>query len=327
MWYIGIDIAKAKFDVAVLEKDDQVSYGQFNNDKTGHQALCKWLKKHHKKQPGHIIMEATNIYWEELATYLHQQGYQVSVVNPAIIKGFAQSKLSRNKTDKQDSWLIACYGQESQPALWQPPLPHQRQLRAFVRHREALKKTRTQQLNRLGVALDDEVKASLQVVIETLNVQIEQIKDKIKALIEVHDDLKGNGQLLESIPGIGSESTALILAEFYDLEKYESAAAVAADAGITPSQHQSGSSVRKRPKMSRMGKATVRGGLFQPVRAAMRFNPLVRELALRLKKQGKHYLTIVVACTRKLLHIVFGVIKHQKPFDPNIMSTNQMVLT
>jgi hypothetical protein len=83
----------------------------------------------------------------------------------------------------------------------------------------------------------------------------------------------------------------------------------------------------QRPKISRLGKAVVRGGLFQPVRAAMRFNPLVRDLALRLQQQGKHYLTIVIAFMRKLLHIVFGVIKHQKPFDPLILSTTRPALT
>lgn len=327
MWYVGIDIAKEKFDVAVLNEQQEITFGQFKNTLAGYKALQKWLKKKHKKEPAHVVMEATNIYWEEVAEYLCAQGYDVSVVNPAVIKGFAQSMLSRNKTDKQDSKLIALYGQERQPKLWSPPAPHQRQLRALVRHREALKKTRTQQKNRLAMTRDEAVRASLEALIAVLDEQIQNSQDKIAILIEEHEDLRGDGGLLHSIPGIGPETLSLLLAEFYDLRAYKSAASFAADAGVTSSRHESGTSVRRRIKMSRVGKSSVRGGLFQPVRAAMRFNPLVRALAERLAKRGKHYMTIVVACMRKLLHIVFGVIKNQTPFDPDIMSTKNQVLT
>jgi len=321
MIFIGIDISKDKFDATLLADQDQTHFATFDNEKSGFRSFANWAKKKAKKQNVHIVMEATNIYWEELALYLHNKQLRLSVVNPAKIKGFAQSILARHKNDKLDSSIIARFGQERQPEPWVAPSPQQRQLRALVRHRTALKKTRSQQMNRLAMTLDDSVQESLTALITSINEQIEIVTHKIEQLIDGDDDLKGNQKLLESIKGIGSETSSLLLAEFYDLASYSSASAVAADAGITPSSYESGTSVRRKPRMSRVGKATVRGGLFNATRSAMRFNPLVQALNERLLAANKPYWVRFVACMRKLLHIAYGVIKNQTSFNADIMST------
>ena len=170
MPYLGIDLAKESLDVTILPQEE---YGQFSNKRSGHKKLLKWLKKRAPElSQVQVVMEATNIYWEELADYLHQQGLVVSVVNPAAVKGFAISQLQRNKTDKVDSRVIALFGQQTQPRVWQPPLPHQRKLRALVRHKQALIKSRTQQQNRLASCLDPDVKASLEALINALEQQL-----------------------------------------------------------------------------------------------------------------------------------------------------------
>jgi transposase len=316
---LGIDIAKATLDVTLLKAGETKEYHQhLANSRSGHRQLIEWLQGQVEDlSQVRAVMEATNIYWEELAESLHEQGLKVSVVNPAAIKGFAQSQIERNKTDKQDSRVIAAFGRQRQPPAWQPPSPQQRKLRALVRHKQALLKTRTQQLNRLASCSDDDVRASLQAVIAVLDHQVADLKTKIAALIEADDQLRTQHQLITSIKGIGADTSSLILAEFYDLERYASAKAVAADAGITPAKHQSGTSVQRKPRMSRIGKATVRAALFWPAQTAIRFNPVVAALADRLRQRGKPFGLILVAAMRKLLHLVFGVVKNNIPFDPN----------
>lgn len=315
---VGIDMAKESFDATLLRADVPAEHGQFKNNRSGHKKFLKWLKRRVSElETVRVVMEATNIYWEALADTLHEQGLKVSVVNPAAIKGFAQSQLQRNKTDKIDSRIIAQFGRQTEPTLWRPPLPHQRKLRALVRHKQALIKTRTQQLNRLASCNDDDVKSSLQGLVATLDQQLAHIQAKIEALIDDHDDLRHNHKLMASIKGIGADTAALLLAEFYDLEHYSSAKAVAADAGVTPAKFQSGTSVRRKAKMSRIGKACVRGALYWPAQSAMQWNKPVAALAERLRQRGKPFKVILVAAMRKLLHIVFGVVKNNTPFDPD----------
>jgi transposase len=325
MDYVGIDIAKDSFDVTLLPQDQ---YGQFDNTRSGHKQLLKWLRKRVAElSQVHVVLEATNIYWEELADYLDKQGLRVSVVNPAAIKGFAISQLQRNKTDKLDSRVITLFGQQTQPRAWQPPLPHQRKLRALVRHKQALIKSRTQQQNRLASCLDPDVKTSLQTVITALEQQLAHIQQKIETLIDDHHDLRRNHQLMTSIKGLGSDTAHLILAEFYDLDQYANAKAVAADAGVTPAKYESGASVRRKARMSRMGKSAVRGALFWPAQTAIRWNPIVADLADRLRQRGKPFGVILVAAMRKLLHLIFGVVKNKTPFDPNFEANRRSLPT
>ena len=123
-----------------------------------------------------------------------------------------------------------------------------------------------------------------------------------------------------SIKGIGHKTAIGLLAEMYDLADYDSARAAATDAGLTPSHYSSGSSVRRKSKLSKVGKATVRGLLYFPAKSAMCHNPIVRDLKERLAAQGKAYKVILCAAMRKLIHLAFGVLKNQTPFDPNFLN-------
>ena len=312
---LGIDIAKKSFDATLIKASGEHQHRQYENNPLGYERLQQWLVKQGVQQM-HACMEATNIYWEGVAEYLVEQGYQVSVVNPAQIKGFAQSQLQRNKTDKQDSQVIATFCAQTEPKLWQPPTESQRQLRAWVRHRDSLLKTRTQQLNRLDSCDDDLVKASLQSLLRALDEQIGQIETQLETLIEQNGELQASYLLLLSIKGFGPTTAIKLLAEFYDLAAYNSARSAAADAGLTPAHHQSGTSVHKRPRMSKIGKASVRGALYWPAITAIRYNPVLKALADRLEARGKSKKVIRGAAMRKLLHLAYGVLKNQTPFDP-----------
>lgn len=313
---LGIDVAKESLEITLLQADGSQEKGQFANNPSGCKKLQSWLSKRSVK-PLHVCMEATNVYWEEAAEFLHEQGYAVSVVNPARIKGFAQSQLRRNKTDPLDSEVIAQFCAALKPALWRPPTPEQRQLRALVRHQRALLKTLTQQTNRQATCKEPAVKASLKRIIELLKTEIEQMGQQIETFIEAHPNLKQQYELLISIKGIGPACAVVLLAEMYDLADYESARAAAADAGLTPSQYTSGKTVHRKPKLSKIGKASVRGILFFPAMTAMQHNPIIRALKERLQARGKDWMVIMGAAMRKLIHLAYGVLKNQTPFDPN----------
>ena len=312
---LGVDIAKQKFDVTLLTEKGGKRRKTFANTSVGFKALSIWLQRHTNAKI-HVCMESTSVYWEELAEYLHEAGHQISVVNPVRIKGYAMSQLRRSKSDKIDGDVVADFCSTQKPKLWTPPTEKQKKLRSLVRHLETLKKSRTQQQNRLYVCRDDEVRESLEVILAVIDSQIEQVKKRVRDLVNKDPDLKKKKELLQSIKGFGEKTAIHILAEMYDLDKYGDAKAAAADVGVTASHYSSGSSVRRRSKMSRMGKASIRGALHFPAITAMQHNPVIKKLVRRLEARGKHNGVIRVAVMRKLMHLAYGVLKHKKPFDP-----------
>jgi transposase len=312
---LGIDLAKLTFDVTLLTTTKAQHHHQFPNTPAGFEALQGWLTSQGVKQL-HACMEATNVYWEALAQFLYEEEHTVSVVNPARIKGFAMSQLLRNKTDKLDSLTIATFCVQTHPTEWTPPTEVQRKLRALVRHREALLKTRIQQHNRLSDASDEDVRTSLQLLLDTLTAEISKVEQQLKAHLAEHPELRTNATLLQSIVGFGLLTVQKLLAEFPDLQEYKSGNAVAADAGLNPAHYQSGSSVRRRPQLSKVGKASVRAALYWPAITAMTHCPAMKQFAARLAARGKPKGVIIGAVMRKLLHIAYGVLKHQTPYDP-----------
>jgi len=240
---LGIDIAKQKFDVALVV-ERKTTTGRFSNTPDGFNMLERWLVKYGVERV-HACLEATGTYGEALAEHLHRAGHVVSVVNPARIKGFGQSELSRTKTDKADAQLIARFCGAMQPAPWQPPAPEVKELQSLVRRLEALNDMLNQERNRLATA-DDIVKDSLERVITHLQQEIKATRKLIQKHIDRHPDLRGKRDLLETIPGIGPGTSAMILAEFGDVTRFHDAGQMASFCGLTPRHRQSGASVRGR---------------------------------------------------------------------------------
>lgn len=301
---LGIDLAKLTFDATLLTESGEQHYQSFPNTPEGFSLLQTWLAQYGVTQL-HACMEATNVYYEALATFLSAQGHIVSVVNPARIKGYAQATMQRNKTDKLDSAVIAFFCRAHHPKAWQPLSDAQRRLRALVRHRDDLLQTQLQQQNRLRDTTDSVVRASL-----------EAVERAIKEHLAADSELRTKVQLLTSIVGIGMITAAKLLAELGEIEQYESAKAAAADVGVTPSHFESGTSVRRRARMSKMGKVELRAALYWPAITAMRRCPGCRAYAERLAGRGKAKKVVIGAVMRKLVHIIYGVLKHRTPYDP-----------
>jgi len=222
MHTLGIDIAKEKFDVSLLGGRQAVA-GQFDNDTAGFERLQRWLQKRQVAQV-HACMEATGAWWEEMALFLHEAGYQVSVVNPKLIKRHAESILQRNKTDRQDAATIADYCLRQTPELWSPPPEANRRLRALVRHLQSLKEDRTRETNRLKAHVSEPaVRELIEQHLRFLDQQIATLQQEITDHIDQHPGLKEDKRLLTSIPDIGDLTAALFLAEIPDVSRFQQA--------------------------------------------------------------------------------------------------------
>jgi len=316
--HLGIDISKETFDAVLVQEGHSTSF-QASNNRIGHEKLSKWLKKH-ARGVVHVCLEATGRYGDELAAFLHQENFTVSVVNPRRIAAYAASQLRRNKTDRLDAAVIADFCRTQNPVPWQPPPPTVRDLQMMTRHLEALLDMRTEERNRLqsGVTAPVVV-AAIEQHITFLDTQIADLERQIAGHLDQHPDLKQQRDLLVSIPGIGDTTAAKLIAEIKYIDRFEDATQLAAYAGLCPSRRNSGTSVRHKPKLSKIGNAVLRKALYFPAMSAKSHNPIVRDFCQRLTDHNKPKMVVIAAAMRKLLHIVFGVLKHRKPFDPHCL--------
>lgn len=317
---VGIDVSKSKLDVCVL-KGEKLKTKVFRNTHAGHVELSEWLRQRELLADTPIVLEATGPYSEGVAIALTDAGWAVSVVNPARVVGFAQSELARNKTDKADARLIAKFGQRADLDIWVAPSPATRQLRALIDRLQALIDMRQQEKNRLE-ALDHgtptTVRRMVDEHIEWLNNQIKKVQSEIDDHIDGNPELRLDAELIESIPGIGRRAAAQFLAYIGDVRRFHNAKALAAFIGVTPRQKQSGSSINGRSRLSRAGHASARKSLFMPGMVAKRYNPVVIAMAKRLEVRGLTAKAIVGASMRKLVHLIYGVVKSGQPFDARI---------
>ena len=311
---LGVDIAKRKFDVALLI-NGKLKHKVFSNNQEGFEELELWLKKHGANHV-HVCLEASSTYGDELAIYMYDAGHTVSIVNPARIKGFAQSELIRTKNDKVDAGLIARFCLAMHPEPWTPAPPEMRQLQALVRRVDALINMRTQELHRLGTA-HTTIEGSIQEHITYLDRQIDILKQQIADRIKNDPDLKAKRDLLQSIPGIGETTIAAILAELHVFERCDHVQKVVAFIGLAPRQFISGSSIKGKPRLSKVGHARLRKALYMPALVSIQCNPIIQILYHRLKGKGKNGKVVVCAIMRKLVHLIFGILKSGRPFDPN----------
>ena len=313
---LGIDISKLKFNVCLIQTSGKLRHKVFPNNKAGFEQLLAWLSKQGAERV-HACLEATGTYSEPLALFLIEAAHKVSLINPAATKAFAQSRLSRTKTDRVDAELIARFCQTQQPPAWIPLPQEVRELQALVRRLESLIEMRVAEENRLssGVTVDL-VRASVEELLNHLNTQIKRTEKLIREHINNHPGLKRQSHLLASIPGIAETTAALLLSEMTDIKQYRSARQVAAYAGLVPRERQSGSSVRGRTCLSKIGNARLRKALYFPAVTALRCSPFFQAWAEGLRARGKCKMSVICAVMRKLIHLAYGVLKSDREFDP-----------
>jgi transposase len=311
---LGVDIAKRKFDVALVT-NGKLKHKVFTNNQEGFEALLAWLQKQNVGHV-HVCLEASSTYGDELAAYMHDAGHTVSIVNPARIKGFAQSELMRTKNDKVDAGLIARFCLAMHPKPWTPVPPEMRQLQSLVRRIDTLINMRTQEMNRIDVS-HESIRASLRNHIVYLDKEIGSLRKQIATQITDDPNLTMKRDLLKSIPGIGEATISAILAELHMFEGCDKVEKVVAFIGLAPRQFISGSSIKGKPRLSKVGHARLRKALYMPALVSIQCNPIIQTFYHRLKGKGKNGKVVVCAIMRKLVHLIFGILKSGKPFDPN----------
>lgn len=326
MNFIGCDVSKQKLDCALLCAPDKVLNKTVANSAAGVQELLAWVAKKAALAPEslHIVMEATGPYHEIAAQALFDAGCRVSVVNPAYPKHYAQSQGIKTKTDRADAAVLARYGQAT-PApklrLWQPPAPVYRQLQTLHNRRQALQADLQRERNRLEKLLvtqgDAFVSASLQRMLAHLEQELELVEQAIETHITTHPAVQHDRGLLQSIPGVG-EAVCRVLLPILQSGRFENARQAAAYLGLVPVAHESGTSVKSRPRLSKAGDSRARATLYLPAVVATRCNPHIRSLYERLIANKKSKMAALGACMRKLVHICFGVLKTQTPYAPSL---------
>lgn len=313
MTAVGIDVAKRTLAIEAVLPTGKRRQKSLANTAAGHAELVRWLGKH-GVAPVVIGVEATGGYQEAAALALHDAGYAVSVLNPSVIAAYGRSQLRRAKTDPTDAALIADYMRTQQPAAWTPLPRATRQLQALARRLEALLEMRTQEANRLELAAAV-VTASIEATLAHLDDQIARVKQQMADHIDQHPTLRHDRDLVQSIPGIGATTAAILLGEL-DVKRFASARQLAAFTGLVPRVRQSGTSLHGRGALVKIGAGRVRKALYFPAITALRHNPSLKRFAARLEDAGKPKMVIVAAVMRKLVHQIYGVLHSGRPFDP-----------
>ena len=315
---LGIDVSKKTLDVSV-SSGNKVRGKSFANSIDGWRHLLDWLIAQ-KVQRVHACLESTGRYSLGIACALYQAGHVVSIINPAQIRDFARTKLGRNKTDGVDAAHIREYCELFKPKSWVPPSEGYRRLGELQTIRSGIVAGLTEWKNRKNSGMVDAVAQALaDATISHFTSQLEAVDRAIALTIDNDAELRSKRDLLLSISGVGAILAGVVIAELPGPDLLRSSSEAVAYAGLNPRQHQSGTSVDRITRISKIGNAALRTALYMPALSAMRHNPAIAALVARLKSRGRlSPKQIVVAAMRKLLVLCFGVLKTGKPFDPAI---------
>jgi len=307
--YLGIDISKDVFDVC----DSNFNYYQFKNNVLGFKKLLKLLTVN-----SICVMEATGYYHVRLAYFLLENGKGVCVVNPLKIKRYIQMHLSKTKTDKSDSRMIYKYAKDCDAELWFGQSKTQQESLQLSRLLSIYTKQSTQLKNKIhGESIlgnpSKTVDESLNRQLKTLQKEMKFLEDKL--LKNVKSAYQESLTLLKTIPGIG-DKTALMLLVFTDgFNRFASSKELCSYAGITPIIRQSGSSVKGRPRISKMGNPKLRNLLFMCSFNACKYNAACKALFDRIVAKGKSKKLALIAVCNKLLKQAFSIVKNKLPYN------------
>ncbi len=305
---IGTDISKRWFDGYCPQRGQN---RRFTNNMTGWKQFLQWI-------PGdaHIVMEASGPYYLNLAVWLHDQGIKVSVVNPLVIRRYGQMKLTRTKTDVKDAELIACYGAEQQPKLWTPPSKVRQALKQLMSLRDGFLRQQAVLNGQKEAFGQQNVELLVEELVaeqrEQIARQLARIDKRMEALATEHYEKQL--QALLTIPGIGNKTAIHLLTITDGFRRFDNPRKLASYVGICPRIWESGSSVKGRGSISKLGCPQLRKLLYMCSWSAKRSNPACRKMYDRLKKRGKPEKVIKVAIAHKLLRQAFAVGSSCEPF-------------
>lgn len=313
--FIGIDISKQTFDVCFFDGEHQ----KFDNNLKGFKKLLRKLNTDNK-----VVMEASGPYYVKLASFLYHESISVFVVNPLKIKRFSQMNFNRAKTDKKDAKLIRDFSikMEGELKKWQPDSEHVVELKQLNTSVELLNK----QINQLKLQMQSfedsgHIAGKIKKGYKKILRNIQQEKENLEAEMEriTKEEYAQTVASLTSIPGIGIKTATMLIAITDDFRKFEHYKQLIAYVGFSPRIYQSGTSVKGKGHICKMGKSQIRKLLYLCSWSAKKYNKACREMYERLKKRGKPERVIKIAIANKLLKTCFAIAKSGGKYKVNYL--------
>jgi transposase len=314
----GIEVSQHTLVVALRADDHDEPLREFPNTPKGHQAVLRFLER--AGGSVRVAMESTGLYGLDLALCLHQAGIALMVANPRAVRHFATALMQRSKNDQLDAEVLREFAARMPFLAWRPPSAAALKLVAVARRLEALTDMLAAEKNRLHAASLSEalpaiIRRDVQRSIQTQQRAIERLTRAVQQFILDDPELARRFQLLLSIPGVGSTSALHLLAELTLLPVAMDVRQWVAYAGLDPREYSSGTSVHKKVRISKAGNHHLRRALYMPALVASQHQPHLAAFYEHLLARGKTKMQALVATMRKLLHAIFGMLKHDQLFD------------
>lgn len=314
---VGIDVS-AKTLTAVRRRESEEEERGFSNDVVGHRELVKWAGK-----SARVCVEATGVYHLQLALTLRAAGVEVMVLNPRVAKDFARALANRSKTDQVDAWTLLEYLERMEFVAWEAPSDAVLELRELGRRLRELVQSAVDEKNRLHAkkagGISKTVVADVRAHVVYIEKRAKQIEVAAVEVVQSDEDLREQFEILKRIRGVGRRSAIQLLTELAVLDPTMSVKQLVAYAGLDPRRYESGTSVDKPARISKMGNARLRAILYMNALSAVRHDRGARLFFARLVARGKKKMQALVAVMRKLLHGIWIVLQRRVAFDSAVL--------
>lgn len=313
--YVGVDVSKKTLDIAIPKEDGAYQHKKISNTKEGFKSLVRYLPPQCC-----CVMEATSSYYMPFAYFLHCLNISVSIVNPLTVNHFCKMRMSRTKTDKKDATMIAEYGRNERPRLWQPKEAHLLELQQFEALLQKITEHKTSHTNQLEAfehtgLMSKAVSKTIKAQVDFCEKQIEKIESRMAAIIEKHHaELVQN---LLSIPGLGKRTAMMLVVVTDAFTKFHHSKELVSYIGLCPRLYESGTSIKGKSRICKMGMAKLRRLLYLCSMRAIQCNQQCKTMFERLKERGKNGKLAVVAIANKLIRQAFAVGKKNVPYSIN----------
>lgn len=323
---LGIDVAGKELQVCLMVKTEQgqskiKASRKFGNNRVGLKSLEDWIAK--KQQPGlglKVVMEATGVYYEQVAYHLHQLGMAVHVLLPNRVKGYLKFLNVKTKTDKIEANGLAILGLDNQLTPWKPASAQMYSLKRLSRERNSLLDEKTALSNRLHAEMacqgpDREAIKRLKKRIKLLEQQVKEVEQQLIERARQDPQLSDKLDKICTIKGVGIVTAIAIVAETNGFELITNKSQLVSYAGLDVVERQSGSSVKGRTRISKKGNAHIRRALYFPALSVVKYQEEFNEFFKRILHKSHIKMKAYTAVQRKLLVLIYTLFKKNQPYD------------
>jgi len=316
--WVGVDVSAKTLAAERWRKNEEKARREFANDAAGHRELFKWTGK-----GARVCMEATGVYHLQLALMLVAAGVEVMVINPRVAKDFGRALMNRSKTDRVDASTLLEYVRRMEFVAWKAPRAAVLELRELGRRLSELVHTGAEEKNRFHAknvaAISRTVISDVEAHVAQIEKRVKQIEKAAAVIIRGDAGLSEQFAILTKIPGVARRSAILLLTELAVLDPTMTVKQIVGHAGLDPREYESGSSVQKPPRISKLGNARLRAILYMPALTAIRHDRGARLFYAQLMARGKKKMQAIVAVMRKLLHGIWIVLQRRMTFDSSVL--------